>query len=170
VTEHKSIAVKAAEDGTFVAEFARYGIRDLDSDVVVKGAFDNGASVKVAAWGHAWHQLPAGIATIHEDGDRVLAKGSFFMDTTHGLDTFRTVKGLGDLGEWSWGFEVLDSEYGEHEGKRVRFIKRVKTFEVSPVFRGAGPTTHTESIKSAPDDDDTERRIFNLLAFEALSS
>jgi hypothetical protein len=76
------------------------------------------------------------------------------MNTTHGRDAFLTVKELGDLAEYSYGYAVLDSERGIKDGQNVRFLRSLDPFEVSPVLKGAGVGTHTLAIKSdAPGTD-----------------
>jgi hypothetical protein len=73
----------------------------------------------------------------------------FFLDTTAGLDAYRTVKAMGDLQEWSWGFRVTDADYGEMDGATVRYIKGAELYEVSPVLVGANRDTATLAIKAA---------------------
>ena len=65
------------------------------------------------------------------------------------METYKTVKNLGDLQEWSYGFKVLDDEIGEFQGKQVRILKKLDVYEVSPVLIGAGVGTGTTSLKSA---------------------
>ena len=79
-------------------------------------------------------------------------KGRFFLNTTAGRDTFEVVKELGNRQEWSYGFNVDDSEKGEHEGKSVRILKKMTVHEVSPVLRGAGLGTRTNYAKSLRDE------------------
>jgi hypothetical protein len=74
--------------------------------------------------------------------------GEFFMQTTHGRDAYETVKALGDLAEYSYGYNVLDGGPAMHDGKSVRELRRLDVFEVSPVLKGAGLGTHTLAIKS----------------------
>jgi hypothetical protein len=77
-------------------------------------------------------------------------EGVFFVDTQHGLDTFKTVKAMSqepNLQEWSYGYDVIDSDRGDFEGQQVRFLKKLKVHEVSPVLLGAGVNTRTLSVK-----------------------
>jgi hypothetical protein len=55
------------------------------------------------------------------------------------------------LQEWSYSFDILDASFGEFEGKQVRFLRKLKVHEVSPVMLGAGIGTHTRAIKSDGD-------------------
>jgi hypothetical protein len=139
-----------SDQGAVTAVFSTLNVKDHDGDVTVPGAFEDGASVRISAYGHAsWGDaLPVGRGQIRMDGEKALLEGQFFMDTSHGRDTFATVKGLGDLGEWSYGYDVVDSAQGEFAGEPVRFLKGLKVHEVSPVLLGAGIGTRTLGTKS----------------------
>jgi HK97 family phage prohead protease len=143
-----ALELKADSDtGEFRATFATLNVVDRDGDVTSPGAFTE-QPVKIASWGHQWTQLPVGLGTIRADSERAWVDGQFFLDTTPGRDTYTTVKRLGGLQEWSYGFEILDATFGQFDGKDVRFLKRLNVFEVSPVLLGAGIGTRTDSIKS----------------------
>lgn len=146
-----SVEIKDADQGLVTALFSRFDVKDHDGDVTVKGAFQNGAPVRISAYNHtSWSgSLPVGKGVIEETGDGAILKGEFFMNTALGRDTFEVVKQLGELGEWSYGFDITAEDYGDHEGERVRFIKGVQVHEVSPVLRGAGIDTRTLTAKSA---------------------
>jgi HK97 family phage prohead protease len=137
-----------AEEGAVTAIFSTFNVIDKDGDVTLPGAFEDAAPVIISAWGHAWEDLPVGSGAIKADPDRALLDGRFFMDTTHGLDTYRTIKGLAGLQEWSYGYDVLDSEDGQLNGQSVRFLKKLHVYEVSPVMVGAGIGTGTLDMKS----------------------
>ena len=155
--DKKSLArfeVKDETKGEVEAVFATLNVKDHDDDVTKPGAFENGAEVVISAYNHkSWDgALPVGKGTIHEVGNEVIMKGRFFMQTTAGRETFEVVKELGPKGEWSYGFNVDDSERGEHEGKSVRILKKMTVHEVSPVLRGAGLGTTTRYAKSLKDE------------------
>lgn len=155
--DKKSLArfeVKDETKGEVEAVFATLNVKDHDDDVTKPGAFENGAEVVISAYNHkSWEgALPVGKGTIQEVGNEVVMKGRFFLNTTAGRDTFEVVKELGARQEWSYGFNVLESEPGEHEGKSVRVLKRMAVHEVSPVLRGAGVGTTTRYAKSLKDE------------------
>jgi HK97 family phage prohead protease len=148
------LTLKAADnggEGEFTAVFATLGVKDLDGDVTIPGAFQEGQEVRIARWGHNWGDLPVGKGTIHADEKEAWVEGQFFMDTQGGQEHYKTVKALGDLQEWSYGFDILEEEPGEVNGEPVRFLKRLDVFEVSPVLLGAGIDTRTEAIKGLLD-------------------
>jgi hypothetical protein len=147
--------MKLDDQGYIEAAFAQLNVIDSDGDVTVNGAFPT-KDVPLSAYGHgSWDgALPVGKGTITEQGEWAVFKGSFFVNTTHGMDAYNTVKGLGDLAEYSYGFNVTDSETGTKDNQSVRFIKSLDVFEVSPVLKGAGVGTHTLAIKSdAPESE-----------------
>lgn len=137
---------------------------DKDGDVTLKGAFTEGQAVVVSAYGHgSWDgKLPVGKGTIREEGDQAIAELQFFMDTTHGLDTFKTVAALSedDLQEWSYSLHDVVAERGKVAGKSVRVLRKVGLVkEVSPTLMGAGVDTHTRSVKQHKQLDSSLRRL-----------
>lgn len=135
------------EEGQLEAVFSVFDVIDRDGDIVLASAIKNGKEIPLV-WAHNW-SMPIGKGTIVNDGKKATFKGQFFLDTTWGQDAYRTVRGMGDLQEYSWGFQVLEQEKGEKDGKVVNFIKRTEEFEVSPVLIGANRDTHTVEVKSS---------------------
>lgn len=152
-----SHGIKMDTDGQGTARiyFAQLNVADKDGDVTLPGAFIQGQQVKVCQYGHKWGELPAGGGVIREEGDWAIADLKFFLDTPQGDAMYRTLKAVAEAGlvqEWSYGFNILEAGFGDWEGKHVRFLKALDTFEVSPVLLGAGIGTHTADIKSADAD------------------
>lgn len=146
-----SIEVKDYDAGVVEAVFSKFNIRDLDGDVTLKEAFTPNTQVKISAYNHgSWEggNLPVGVGTIEVRDDCAVLRGRFFLNTTAGRDTFEVVKGLGDLGEWSYGFTVAEHDIDTFEGKQSRILKKLNVYEVSPVLKGAGIGTETLSVKS----------------------
>lgn len=143
--------MKVDDKGEVEAVIATLNVIDKDKDVTLPGAFRDGQEVRISAYNHAsWgNALPVGKGQIQVVGEEALLRGQFFMETTGGKDTFNTVKGLGGLGQWSYGFDVTDSSTGQHEGEDVRFLKGLDVIEASPVLLGAGEGTRTVGTKSA---------------------
>jgi HK97 family phage prohead protease len=137
---------KAGEpEGTLQAVFSTFDVVDKDRDVVVAGALEDGQPAPLV-WSHDWTR-PVGKGVVRTTPRQAEFHGRFFVETAAGLDAYRTVKAMGDLQEYSWGFEVLAAEPGTLGGEPVRFIKRARLFEVSPVLIGAGVGTGTLSLK-----------------------
>lgn len=144
------IELKAADDGEpggFTAVFSRFNVVDHDGDVTVPGAFTDGEEVRISYWGHRWQDLPVGRGVVHQDEEKAWVDGRFFLQTQAGKETYETVKALGDLQEWSYGFDVEDANQGVFDGKDVIFLRKLRVYEVSPVMLGAGIGTGTTEIK-----------------------
>lgn len=163
-----SLSLKADKDsGEFEAVFATLDVIDHDGDVTRKGAFENGSEVVIGSWGHKHMELPVGKGILHEGPKEVTVEGKFFLDTTPGADTYKTVKELGPLGEWSYIFAITKESFGEFAGQQVRFIEGAKVFSVDPVLAGAGINTRTTDIKgSFPTTfvDDAEHALASVQA------
>jgi hypothetical protein len=145
------VEIKAGDKGQVNAVFSTFNVLDKDSDITLPGAFAEGAPVVISAYGHkSWEgALPVGDGIIRTTAKEAVLDGQFYMDTTHGADAFRTVKRLAErgLGQWSYGYDVQDADYGEMDGKQVRYLKRLSVTEVSPVLIGAGVNTRTLATK-----------------------
>lgn len=149
--ERKNLAVtlKADSEGSVQAVFATLNVIDKDGDVTKPGAFSK-ERVNIAAWGHNWGDLPSGDGAIKEDGDEAIFEGSFYLGTPQGDVTYQTLKQRFERGftqEWSYGFSVEQSSFGQFEGREVRFLEKLKVYEVSPVMVGAGENTRTLDMK-----------------------
>jgi len=144
------VEFKAAEGetGQFRAVFSTLGVKDADGDVTLPGAFTNGQPVRISYWGHRWENLPVGKGVINANEVEAWVDGQFFMDTDAGHETYLTAKGLGDLQQWSYGYEIEDAMPGDLNGEQVQFLKRLNVIEVSPVMLGAGVNTRTTDIKA----------------------
>lgn len=142
--------IKAADKGEVVAKIATLNVVDKDGDVILNGALKR-TDVVISAYGHAsWEgALPVGKGVFYEEGDALLFAGSFFMDATDARDTFNTVKGLGDLGEWSYSLQNITSSPVTVDGVEANGIKSFTAKEVSPVLVGASIGSRTLSTKGA---------------------
>lgn len=147
-------------EGKVEAVFSVFNEVDSDGDVVLPKSIKSGHGDKGVAmvWGHDWKDV-IGRGEIVQDDHRATFKGQFIMDTQAGRDAFNTVKAMGDLQQWSFGYEVLDSEQGLFQKDsgdiEVRYLKDVKVWEVSPVLVGANQNTETVLVKN----HDTQKEI-----------
>ena len=156
-------------EGKVSAVFSVFNEIDSDGDVVLPKSIRSGYGDKgvVMCWGHDWKNI-IGKGKIKQDDEQAVFEGEFNMNTTDGKEAYETVKAMGDIQQWSFGFEVNDSEHGmfKKDGGdevEVRYLKDVKVWEVSPVLVGANQNTHTLAVKDkdikdeeAVDDVDTE--------------
>lgn len=145
------------DQGAFSAVFATLNVVDSDGDLTVPGAFGE-QRVIVSAYGHgSWGgALPVGKGRIYERGEEAIVEGRFFLDTQAGGETYKTVKNIGDLQEWSYALPEIDYEIREEDGERIRVLKRIKVNEVSPVLMGSGVNTRLLDIKNI-----SAKRAFN---------
>lgn len=137
--------LKADSEGSISAVFSTFDVVDSQGDIVVREAFTDGQPVPMV-WSHDWSR-PIGKGTVRTDPKRAIFDGQFFLETTDGLDAYRTVKSMGALQEFSWGFKILDAAEEVRDGVPIRVITKAEVFEVSPVLVGANRETYTLSIK-----------------------
>lgn len=147
-------------EGKVSAVFSVFNEIDSDGDVVLPKSIRSGYGDKgvVMCWGHDWKQI-IGKGKISQDADQAVFEGEFNMNTTAGKEAYETVKAMGDIQQWSFGFEVNDSERGLFtkdggEEVEVRYLKDVKVWEVSPVLVGANQNTHTLAVKNKDPEDE----------------
>jgi len=148
-TDNRHVTVKASlpagDEMRVEAVFSTFGVVDSYGDMVDPSAFTDGQEVALT-WAHDWtHIVGKGVIRV-EDG-RAVFVGQFF-DTAAGREAYATVKAMGDLQEFSWGFRVLDADFAERDGEYVRVILKAEVYEVSPVLIGANRQTGLLSIKS----------------------
>lgn len=144
------VTVKDADQGLVEAVFSTFNVVDADWDVTLPGAFDDGAEWMISAYGHkSWDgALPVGKGVVRATPTEAILEGQFFMDTVGGQETFKVVKAMGDLQEWSYSCQADKWSYGEFDGKQVRFLEHiVPGGEVSPVIKGSGVGTRTTAVK-----------------------
>lgn len=148
-------------EGKVEAVFSVFNTIDTDGDVVLPNSIKSGYGEKGVAmvWGHDWKDV-IGRGEITQDNDKAVFKGEFIMDTERGREAYNTVKAMGDLQQWSFGYEVVDSEPGKFakDGSEVdvRYLKELKVWEVSPVLVGANQETYTMAIKENKQEEETK--------------
>jgi len=151
--------LKADKSGEFSALFCRFNQIDRDGDLILPTAFTHGQKVPMA-WAHDWSKI-VGAGSVRVTDVGAVYDGRFFLETQAGEEAYKTVKNLGEMSQWSWGFKTIDSAYEERAGKTVRVIKLVELFEVSPVLIGAGYDTQLLAIKGGGDNLKKEyRRLY----------
>jgi len=117
--------LQITDNGTVEAVFSVFNEIDSDNDVVLPNAIRSGYGEKgvVMCWGHDWKQI-IGKGKIVTDENKATFKGKFNMTTNAGKEAYETVKAMEDMQQWSFGFEVNDSEmacYGWCKSKYIYF-------------------------------------------------
>lgn len=96
-------------------------------------------------------ELPQGLAKNKDVTGGAWGKFQFLMDTPEGKGAFTRIK-RGAVKEWSFGYDAVDKDYSNKDGKTVRNLRGIKLYEVSPVLFPANDATTTTSAKGKPDD------------------
>jgi len=141
-----------AESGKGSAMFATLGVIDSDGDVTLPGAFGSQDAFLVPA--HTWGGPlpPIGKGMSREEGDKAVVDFKLNLDTQGGKEWRSHLKFDLENGEpkqeWSYGFDIVESEMGEMDGRDVQFLKQIRIHEFSPVILGAGIGTGTMTMKS----------------------
>lgn len=140
------VTVKDATKGEVSAVFSTFNVVDKDGDLTLPDAIKDGMEVVISAYGHQSHYgaLPVGKGVIRTTKTEAILDGQFFMNTTHGRDTFEVVKELGAAQEWSYSLHNVTSKTEERDGQVVNVLENIGLIkEVSPVLIGAGVNTRT---------------------------
>lgn len=175
--ERKSVTVefKVDDEGQFEAIFSTFNVIDLDGDVTLPGAFEDGAEVIVGAYGHnTWSgALPVGKGVIKQTDKDVRIVGEFWLNTKSGKEHYTVAKELGAKQEWSYGYEVKGTgdvdELPEELQGAIRVLTKLEVFEVSPVLRGAGIDTQTVVVKKQPKGEPPKEEKDNAAAITEMA-
>lgn len=150
--------VKADKDKRVIKGYAAiFGVRDSDGDIIVKGAFLESIAKDFGAPGSGKPNRVKILA--HHNGRDVIGRPSVLKEDDIGLyfegKVSKTAKGDeilelvadGVIEEMSFGFNTVDADYGEVDGQRVRYLKKLNLWEISPVTWGANQFTSVEQSK-----------------------
>ena len=149
--ETKTFKAKMVDDeGVASAVIATLNVIDGDGDVTLPGAFGNQPVVVLPT--HDWNSVPLGKGNVREQGNEVVAEFKFNLDSPtakewHSVLKFDLEHGS-PLQQWSYAFDAIEESKGEFEGRRVRFLKKLKVHEISPVLVGAGINTRTLAART----------------------
>lgn len=167
---YQAKGIKVDEEGKIKLVFGTMNVIDHDGDVTIPGAIGTPQKVRMSAYNHSsWGDaLPIGKGVVYESGDEMIFEGGFFLNTTMGKDTHAIVKEMGDLQEYSYGFDIMEASFGQFEEQDVRFLKGLKIYEVSPVMLGAGIDTRTLAIKDKKDTEGDNSKTFTMHSEDVL--
>jgi phage head maturation protease len=141
-----------SDEGKGRIVFATMNQVDKDGDLTDPGAFGNQLAHLLPM--HVWKDADTpflGVAQISEARNKAIARFELNMDLQRARDWHSSLKFALDRGktiEWSYGFDVVDSEMRTVDGKSVRVLKKLLVHEVSPVVVGAGNNTRTLDMKA----------------------
>ena len=171
----KSAPITALDDtdASGVCVFATmYPAVDAEGDCIMPGAIGNQVVPILPA--HNMNSPSIGKAWVFEQNGE--ARALFKMNqTSAGRDWWEHFQFDASDGrpcqEFSFGFCVKSSAFGQHEGRRVRFLKDLEIFELSPVLKAAGIGTRTVCLGNACKADNgfrvvsVERTLQNVAGF-----
>lgn len=148
---HEGHIKQLSEKGEGIAVIATLGAVDKDNDVTLEGAFGDQIVPVVPA--HNWHEAPLGKASVWEQGSEVVAEFKLNLKTSLGREWYEALRF--DLEhppakqQWSYAFSIPEggAKDGVFENQPVRFLKKLKIHEISPVLLGAGVDTRTVAMK-----------------------
>lgn len=159
MSERKALSLSLPDDaapGAVQAVFSTFDVLDKGRDIVKRSAFADldGAEVPLI-WAHDWASMAVGKGTIRVQPKQAVFDGAFHLQTETSREAYATVKAMGALQEYSYGFEIAPDgwQMDEADDGPVRLITRIgRVFEVSPVLVGMGEGTRTLAIKGLLDE------------------
>ena len=158
------------ETGVFKGYGSIFGNKDSHSDIVMPGAFistilkggRNGTGVAMLLQHDS--RKPIGVWNmLAEDKKGLKVEGQLAMKTKDGQETYELMK-LGALKGLSIGYDVVVEEIDSK--KKIRFLKEVDLWEISPVTFGANVKATVTSVKEVFEvlkNAKTEREIERAL-------
>ena len=154
-----SFELESADESTgeFSGYAAVFGNRDSGNDIIEKGAFaktivEDFNRIKILAL-HNDCWLPVGRPIeLREDDHGLFIRGKI-SDTSMGRD-IQTLLKDGVLNELSIGYEAIDYEIDEEA--HVRYLKRIKLWEVSIVTWAMNDQATIDDVKSLAEELRTE--------------
>jgi HK97 family phage prohead protease len=162
--ERKSFALDlttAAEDGTFTGLASVYGVKDLQGDIVEKGAFrktlsERGATVPIL-WQHD-PNTPVGLGKLTDSPQGLVIEGKLSLGTTKGRDVYELLKDKVVTG-LSIGFDTVKQKVENG----ARKLLEIKLYEVSAVVWPANEDALVSSVKS---DDEPQPPSIDITSLE----
>lgn len=171
-----ALEIKDASQGLVEAVIATLGVKDRDGDLIPLDAIESGAPATISFYDHdSIRSLmtgsglpdapPVGKGHIFVEGDKAVFRGNYFLETTRGLEAFKTFKALGENQDWSFGYrkDKVDKPTAEMRSKGIsRVLSKLGrvagSYEVSPVPMGGGVGTRTVAMKAADAESAAEDR------------
>lgn len=152
IKTHEGQVKELGEKGEGQAVIATLGVVDRDGDLTEPGAF--GEQTVPMVFAHDWvSRPPIGKATIREEGNEAVARFRLNLKTEGGREVYEALRFDLEHGPakqaWSYGFSIPEggAKDGVFENQPVRFLKKLKLHEISPVLLGAGVDTRTVAMK-----------------------
>lgn len=154
MSERKAARLSLPDDappGAVQVVFSTFDVLDKGRDIVKRSAFTDldGAEVPLS-WAHDWAGMAVGKGAIRVQAKQAVFDGAFHLQTEVSRDAYATVKAMGNLQEYSYGFDIAPDgwKFEDTADGPVRLITKIsRVYEVSPVLVGMGEGTGTLAIK-----------------------
>lgn len=144
------------EDGTFEGYASVFGVVDLGSDVVIRGAFakslGSGRRVKML-WQHDTRDVIGVWEEIREDERGLFVRGRLIGEVQKGREALALMR-AGAIDGMSIGFRNIHSEYTD-DG--LRKLTEIELHEISVVTFPMLPDATVNSVKSIKTERDFEK-------------
>lgn len=141
------------EEGIIEAYVSVFENVDLGGEVIKRGAFEESLKTKLpkGVWAHNWDEPIAKTLEAREDAHGLYIKGKLILSVQKAKEAYELMK-EGVIDEFSIGYRVLEDEIIDG----IRYLKKVKLYEWSPVLAGMNPATELIGIKTIEVSDDEE--------------
>ena len=139
--------IDATEEGILVIQFAKINEIDKQGDLYLPGSITSKDVVPMSGYNHSMG-LPIGTGSMYEKGDVGIWSGQIDLDNENAANTYKHIRAMGKSQEYSWKFSAAKEDIVRPRNRRGRNFKKVYGYEVSPVLRGIGNSTHTIVAKS----------------------
>jgi HK97 family phage prohead protease len=147
--------------GDFEAYASTFGNMDLGRDIILPGAFEKSIRQKGARgirllWQHTRDRPIGSLTQIHEDSKGLFVRGSLALDESPTLPGIPAVPKAHeayvlmkrkDLGGMSIGFSIPEKGAEIDDRKKVRYLKEINLWEVSPVTFPMNPKARIGRVK-----------------------
>lgn len=152
------------EQGIIEAYVSVFGNVDSYHEVVEKGAFadflkENFPRYPKGVWAHDWAVPIAKTIEAREDERGLFIKGKLIKGVQKADEAYLLLK-EGVITDFSFGFQVDEADVDPETG--IRYLKKIRIYEWSPVLVGANPEAMLVGVKAdgqeaepKPDDETT---------------
>jgi len=143
------------EEGTFTGYAATFSKSpDSYGDIIDKGAFsktlkEHGKRVKIL-WNHNTMEPIGKPIEMSEDENGLLVRGKLSLGVQRAREVLSLMKD-DVINEMSIGYDTITEKFDDAIGSKVRHLKEVKLWDVSPVTFAANPEATISGIKSELD-------------------
>jgi len=160
----KAAITRSPTDGSgqFVAMVSPFGPPpDSVGDVITAGAYSatimdatvrNPGALWTLWWNHQYDDPENAIGVITaaaETSEGLFVAGQLDLENDRAVKVYEAML-AGTLRKFPIGFGIVETHWGELDGKPVRFLDELELLEISVVWKGAAYGTRLVEVRSAP--------------------